>query len=74
MIHKWSFPPTGRGFPVRNMFVLYCAPNPAYKAGLAGALPVISHLDTEPFKLRKLGIPLIKGKMKKGKRVYVSVG
>jgi hypothetical protein len=23
-----------------NMFVLYCAPYPAYKAGLAGALPV----------------------------------
>jgi len=32
--------PQGGGFPVRNIFVLYCAPYPAYKAGPAGALPV----------------------------------
>jgi len=43
-------PPTGWGFPVRkskihepkanNIFLFNCAPYLAYKAGLAGALPV----------------------------------
>jgi hypothetical protein len=46
----------------------------AHMAGLAGALPVIPSLDTQPFKIRKFEIPLIEGKMKKGKRVYISVG
>ncbi len=34
--------PAYRAFPVRNMLVLYCAPYPAYKAMLAGALPVMT--------------------------------
>jgi hypothetical protein len=48
---------------------------PAHRAGLAGALPVISPLDRyHPFKIRKPGIPLIEGKIKEGQRVYVSIG
>jgi hypothetical protein len=29
-----------------NIFLLYCAPYPAYKAGLAGALPVTCRFAT----------------------------
>ena len=48
-----SLTPLSRLSGLRKLFILYCAPYPAYKAGLAGALSVISPRGTQPFKIRK---------------------